>query len=363
MDNPSSPLLLPPSNLTQPTATATAITTSNLPSPDIKPKLELIHAFNPNPNSNSNSHTPTSPPKKTQPLPWTHQETICLIQAYQEKWYSLKKGQLKASQWEEVSITVAARCGYDVPSKSATQCRHKIEKLRKRYRAERLKPYPNSWQYFELMDRMERGPLPISAARPVAAVKYKKNANSVGGGGNYDESDSEEGGGHYGGLEVKKNKLKSINNIVRGGEIGVSGSSSSNRNVNRMGMNRNFGGVGESARVLRGLRTPMNQKRKGYFQNDESDEEDEEERDEEEGLEEDKEVVVGRELASEIRGFAERFMRMENKKIEMMRETERYRMEMEKKRMDMILEAQRKVVDTIGRAFGADKKVKMAHEN
>lgn len=217
---------------------------------------------------------------------------------------------------------------------------------------------------------MERGPLPISAARPVAAVKYQKNANSVGGGGNYDESDSEEGGGHYGGLEVKKNKLKSINNIVRGGEIGLSGSSSSNRNVNRMGMNRNFGGGGgESVRVLRGLRTPMNQKRKGYFQNDESDEEEEEEdeKDEEEGLEEEeeeeKEVVVGRELASEVRGFAERFMRMENKKIEMMRETERYRMEMEKKRMDMILQAQRKVVDTIGRAFAADKKVKMAQEN
>ncbi|KAL3531109.1 hypothetical protein ACH5RR_010431 [Cinchona calisaya] len=400
MDNPSSsslPLLLPPPNPNpnppppqppspssspSPSPSPSPTNSSNPPSPDVKlSKLDLIPTStstptptpnsNPSPNPNPNPSIASSPAKKTPPLPWTHQETISLIQTYQDKWYSLKKGQLKASQWEEVSSTVAARCGFDVPSKSATQCRHKIEKLRKRYRAERLKPYPNVWQYFELMDRMERGPLPIAAHPPAAAaaVKYQKNANSVGAA-NFNDSDSDEGGIDYyggsgGGAEIKKNKLKSINNIVRGGDIGVS-SGNSNRNVSRMvGLNRNYG-VAESGRVLKGLRTPMNQKRKGYFQNHESDEEveEEEEEDVEEELEEEeeKEMAVGRELAAEIRSFAERFMRMENKKIEMMRETERYRMEMEKKRMDMILEAQRKVVDTIGRAFGAHKKVKMAQE-
>ncbi|CBI37339.3 unnamed protein product, partial [Vitis vinifera] len=124
------------------------------------------------------SSSPPNRPKKAQPLPWSHQETTHLIQAYQEKWYSLKRGQLKASQWEEVAVTVAARCNYDEPSKSATQCRHKIEKLRKRYRAEKQRivigaAASSSWPYFHLMDSLERGPLPISA-QPMSVLKYEK---------------------------------------------------------------------------------------------------------------------------------------------------------------------------------------------
>nr|GMD20143.1 trihelix transcription factor ASIL2 [Ipomoea batatas] len=40
-------------------------------------------------------------------------------------------------------------------------------------------------------------------------------------------------------------------------------------------------------------------------------------------------------------------MRMEKRKIEMMRDTGRYRIEMEKKRLDMILETQRKIADSV----------------
>ncbi|GAU17366.1 hypothetical protein TSUD_232420 [Trifolium subterraneum] len=119
--------------------------------------------------------TVSSLTKKPQPIPWTHQETINLIRAYQEKWYSLKRGPLRGSQWEEVAVVVAARCGYDYnhPSKTALQCRHKMEKLRQRHRSEKHRltatssaVSSRSWQYFRLMDDLERGPLPISA-RPV----------------------------------------------------------------------------------------------------------------------------------------------------------------------------------------------------
>ncbi|KAK4720192.1 hypothetical protein R3W88_018530 [Solanum pinnatisectum] len=312
----------------------------------------------PPPESNQPQISPnppiSSPQKKTLPIPWTHQETFNLIQAYQEKWYSLKKGQLKASQWEEVAITVAARCGFDEPSKSATQCRHKIEKLRKRYRAERLKPYPNSWQYFDLMDRMERGPLPI-AAHPVAMVKCQ-NSNSTSDQRYYD-TDSDEVDVSF--MDLRKNKCKSINNIVRG-EMGMMGVNvvSDNRTVNRMVKDRNFD-------VMRGMRNSMNEKRKGYFENvgiNNDDDDVEEEVDEEEDNEDGEGSVGGSELAAEIRGFAERFMRMESKKIEMMKETERFRMEMEKRRMEMILETQRNLIDTINSVVGSHKKVKVAHE-
>ncbi|KAJ8527189.1 hypothetical protein K7X08_029666 [Anisodus acutangulus] len=323
-----------------------------------------------------------SPPKKTQPIPWTHQEIFNLIQAYQGKWYSLKKGQLKASQWEEVAITVAARCGFDEPSKSATQCRHKIEKLRKRYRAERIKPYPNSWQYFDLMDRMERGPLPI-AAHPVAMVKCQNSGlNFTTDNQRYYDTDSDEVDVNF--MDLRKNsKIKSINHMM-----GVNVNVGYNRNVTRMVKDRIFmrnsmnnnnmpsviphvvsgEGAMYSDVTPTFVRNSMNEKRKGYFgnvgTNDDDDEDDdvEEEVDEEEDEDDGEGSVGGSELAVEIRGFAERFMRMEHKKIEMMRETERYRMEMEKRRMEMILETQRNLIDTINSVVGSHKKVKVAHE-
>ncbi|CAA3002224.1 Hypothetical predicted protein [Olea europaea subsp. europaea] len=343
------------------------------PSSLCSPKRQLLSL--PGPESVL-AHT-TSPAKKTPPLPWTHQETVNLIQAYQEKWYSLKKGQLKASQWEEVAVTVAARCGFDEPSKTSTQCRHKIEKLRKRYRAERLKPYQNSWQYFELMDQMERGPLPLNA-RPVAGVKSPNttNHNSINGNNhtnnysslysgaadfdynNSNDSDEEWNASYV--VETKKNKSKIINNLLHR-EVG--------RNGSKMGMERSINEG--SDRVLRALRNPINGKRTRYNYEDSEEDDDDNYGDEEDEKmqvkEEQEERGNGegggeRDLAEEIRGFAERFMKMENKKIEMMRETQRCRMEMEKKRMDMVLEAQRKIIDTIGRTFGASKKSNVSQE-
>lgn len=71
----------------------------------------------------------------------------------------------------------------------------------------------------------------------------------------------------------------------------------------------------------------------------------------------------GSDRVSVIRKPSERLVKMESKKMEMMRETERYRMEMENKRIEMILDSQRKIVDTIGRAFGShNKKLKMAQD-
>ena len=46
-----------------------------------------------------------------------------------------------------------------------------------------------------------------------------------------------------------------------------------------------------------------------------------------------------------------------------MKETERCRLEMEKKRIQMILESQRRIVDSIGRAFGSNKRIKITQQN
>ena len=112
--------------------------------------------------------------KKSAPAqPWSEVETFHLIDAYDERWTALGRGQLKAQQWEEVGADVAARCaaapGVAVQRKTGTQCRHKLEKLRKRYRTEAARPVTSLWTFFRRMDQLERGPLAASAAYPPAA--------------------------------------------------------------------------------------------------------------------------------------------------------------------------------------------------
>lgn len=238
-------------------------------------------------------------------------------------------------------MTVAARCGYDDPSKTAVQCRHKIEKLRKRYRADKHRPNPRAgWEYFDLMDRLEHGPFPVSA-RPMAMVQYHNSVprrQDV-----YAEEEEEE--------EEEQEEV----NVAR---------YSDRRNRSNEPNKRKLSAVG--GRVSGFLEKPMIQKHKKRIERYESEEEEAEE-EEEEAEDEEEAVAVGGgvgELAVEIKAFAERFVKMEKKKMEMMRETERYRMEMENKRMEMILESQRMIVDTIGRAFGShNKKFKMAQDS
>ncbi|KAG6417197.1 hypothetical protein SASPL_119349 [Salvia splendens] len=350
--------------------------------PPPPPRHSLSASLSPSPSPNRALPQPESkspPPKRSPPLPWSHQETLALIQAYQEKWYSLKRGQLKAFQWEEVSITVAARCGFDEPSKTATQCRHKIEKLRKRYRSELQKPYLNSWQYFELMDQMERGPIPLDA-RPITMAKsfpnhissnsnnnvsnftslYSNSAdfyhNGGGGGGGGDSGVSDDSDEKWNTAAAARNKSKSINNIVRGAVRGGKAA---------VVVGRGLGGGDRGGRVVRNFvkGRPM-EYFGGGFSDDDGDDSDEDDEEEEVKAETGGNGGGGRgiELAAEIRGFTERFMGMESKKIEMMQEMQRYRMDMEKKRMEMIAEAQRKMVGTIRRAFGANKRAKVDQE-
>ncbi|KAL5705189.1 hypothetical protein ACHQM5_023526 [Ranunculus cassubicifolius] len=327
-----------------------------------------MSSSSPNPTPQSSSpNTPqplTSIPKKVPPLPWTHLETVNLIEAYQEKWYSLKRGQLKASQWEEVAGSVATRCGFKELSKTATQCRHKMEKLRKRYRGEKQRGVVSVWNYFEMMDMMERGPFPISAARPINLMppqpppsrQSRRTVNND----NSSEEDEEEGEDEE---DDEVNKSRSINHILRrppvaspifdalplpnkyGGIGGVGG-----------GGGGSGSGNGSGPGVSRFLRNPMFRKRKrSYEVNDMEEEEDEEEGEAEGGR-------LLSELASVIRSFGEGFVKVENMKLEMMKETEMHRIEMEKKRMEMILESQRCIVDAIAKTFDSHNKSKKTRE-
>ncbi|KAK8517953.1 hypothetical protein V6N13_128109 [Hibiscus sabdariffa] len=245
----------------------------------------------------------TSAVKKPQPLPWTHRETLNLIQAYQEKWYSLQRGQLKANQWEEVAVTVATRCRRygDSAAKTALQCRHKMEKLRRRYRSERHGVGSGSaWPYYDAMEALEHGTLPISA-RPSTSIvtnrekrlypedghEARNNYHNVEEEEEDDDEDEEE--------EYRFSKSRSINYILRRPSV-----------VNR------FSGLLSSGKKR--VRPEKEGDGDAAVM----------------GVEEEGKRVG---LAVEIKRFAERFERMERKKMEIMHESERFRMEMEKKKI------------------------------
>ncbi|KAI3498417.1 hypothetical protein L1887_34192 [Cichorium endivia] len=111
--------------------------------------------------------TSTASSRRLPPPCWSQDETAALIDAYRDKWYSLRRGNLRASHWQEVADDVATRCPLSSgnPQKTSIQCRHKMEKLRKRYRAEIQRAaatpkghrYPSSWVHFKRMDSMEKG--------------------------------------------------------------------------------------------------------------------------------------------------------------------------------------------------------------
>ncbi|URE00774.1 Elongation factor 1-alpha [Musa troglodytarum] len=266
---------------------------------------------------------PPPPPRKPFPgQPWSHIETAHLIDSYEERWYALKRGQLKAQQWEDVAATVAARCGLDEPSKTGTQCRHKIEKLRKRYRAERLRPVPSAWPFFGRMDRMERGPLPLCIrppGRPPPSSALSTDENDADAD-EADDDDDDEG-------ERAGSNTRSINGILREPNWGPS-------------------------KVRRNHVLP---KRRNFEVEEGESEQEESEGDGASGVE------AMSQLAEAVRGFNDSLVRMEKRRLELMREMERDWMEMETKRGEMLRVSQRCLLDMIADAFPSAKKAKKKH--
>lgn len=154
--------------------------------------------------------------KKSAPAqPWSHVETMHLVDAYEERWTALRRGQLKAHQWEEVAADVVARCaatpGAAVQRKTGTQCRHKLEKLRKRYRTEGARPVTSLWPYFRRMDRLERGPGAVSSAYPPVADSSPTAASDE----EEEEEEEAEEEEEEEELVPRNNNTRSINGIIR----------------------------------------------------------------------------------------------------------------------------------------------------
>ncbi|CAH8391407.1 unnamed protein product [Eruca vesicaria subsp. sativa] len=109
----------------------------------------------------------TTTTRRVPPPCWTDEETAALVDAYKDKWFALRRGNLRAADWDDVAASLPTLGG---PAKTAIQCRHKIEKLRKRYRGEKQrslnKPgkFSSSWDLFPVLDAMEFASVAASPA-------------------------------------------------------------------------------------------------------------------------------------------------------------------------------------------------------
>ncbi|PIM99359.1 hypothetical protein CDL12_16197 [Handroanthus impetiginosus] len=149
-------------------------------------------------------------PRKFPPPCWTQEEALALIDAYRERWYALRRGYLRTADWDAVAAAVASRCPAS-PAKSSAQCRHKMEKLRQRYRAEKQRalsfPDPNgryfsSWFFFENMEAMENGTTPRTSAQKAENSAEESRLKSF-----LDQN-------------IVKLKLKARNNVDSGTDLG-----------------------------------------------------------------------------------------------------------------------------------------------
>lgn len=352
---------------------------SSDPSPPSPPKATLAL---PAPPLASSPNLPTATvvtpnPRRLPPPCWSPDETVALIDAYRDKWYALRRGNLKATHWQEVAEAVSQRCPTASPPKTAVQCRHKMEKLRKRYRTEiqrarsmPLSRFSSSWVHFKRMDTMEKGPNAKPDYRSESADEdnddddddddqdqefyvegYKNggsNTRSVqklyrNGIGNSGGSAGSSGGG-AGGFRIRIPTGVSIAQPAPRfyGKVDQKYSGSQNANLNPSSTSNtnaraNFGGSasgsGFAARIPRGFDETGGKSASGKRERDPM-----------------------AEMVSAIKLLGDGFVRMEQMKMDMAREIETMRMDMEMKRTEMILDSQQRIVEAFAKAFSERKK-------
>ncbi|KAF7137545.1 hypothetical protein RHSIM_Rhsim07G0067700 [Rhododendron simsii] len=95
---------------------------------------------------------------------WSEGAVSCLLEAYEAKWVLRNRAKLKGQDWEDVAKYVSARgnCNNKSP-KTQTQCKNKIESMKKRYRSESSAADGSSWPLYPRLDLLLRGSAPLGA--------------------------------------------------------------------------------------------------------------------------------------------------------------------------------------------------------
>ncbi|KAE8669880.1 hypothetical protein F3Y22_tig00112215pilonHSYRG00197 [Hibiscus syriacus] len=117
---------------------------------------------------------------------WSEGAVSSLLEAYENKWVLRNRAKLKGQDWEDVARYVSARANCTKSPKTQTQCKNKIESMKKRYRSESATADGSSWPLYPRLDLLLRGstapppppPLPPQlqpSAVPQAATPISTN--------------------------------------------------------------------------------------------------------------------------------------------------------------------------------------------
>lgn len=101
---------------------------------------------------------------------WSEGAVSCLLEAYETKWVLRNRAKLKGHDWEDVARFVSARASCSKSPKTQTQCKNKIESMKKRYRSESATADGSSWPLYPRLDLLLRGsnpPPPPQLPQPI----------------------------------------------------------------------------------------------------------------------------------------------------------------------------------------------------
>ncbi|XP_076960346.1 uncharacterized protein LOC143636707 [Bidens hawaiensis] len=88
---------------------------------------------------------------------WSEGAVSTLLEAYEAKWTLRNRAKLKGHDWEDVAKHVSSRANSSKSPKTQTQCKNKIESMKKRYRSESATADVSSWPLFPRLDLLLRG--------------------------------------------------------------------------------------------------------------------------------------------------------------------------------------------------------------
>ncbi|KAL2234108.1 UNVERIFIED_CONTAM: Trihelix transcription factor ASIL2 [Sesamum indicum] len=88
---------------------------------------------------------------------WSEGAVSSLLEAYEAKWTLRNRAKLKGQDWEDVAKHVSGRANGSKSAKTQTQCKNKIESMKKRYRSESAAGDPSSWPLYPRLDLLLRG--------------------------------------------------------------------------------------------------------------------------------------------------------------------------------------------------------------
>ncbi|XP_022764374.1 trihelix transcription factor ASIL1-like [Durio zibethinus] len=91
---------------------------------------------------------------------WSEGAVSSLLEAYENKWVLRNRAKLKGHDWEDVARYVSARANCTKSPKTQTQCKNKIESMKKRYRSESATADGSSWPLYPRLDLLLRGSAP-----------------------------------------------------------------------------------------------------------------------------------------------------------------------------------------------------------